>query len=41
MQNLRNKKNELIKNRFTNIMDNLVSDKGKGSFRGWENGVKG
>ena len=41
MQNLRNKKNKLIKNRLTNIVDNSVMDRGEGGLGGWENGVKG
>ena len=41
MQNLRNKKNELIKNRLTNIVDNLVKDRGEGGLGSWENEVKG
>ena len=35
MQNLRNKKNKLIKNRLTTIVDNLVMDRAEGV---WEIG---
>ena len=41
MWNLRNKKNKLIKNRLTNIVDNLVTDRGEGDLRAWENEAKG
>ena len=41
MQNLKNKKNKLIKNRLTSIMDNVVMDRAKGGLGSWENGVNG
>ena len=41
MWNLRNKKNKLIKNRLTNIVDNLVMDRGRcfGGLGEWAKGL--
>ena len=42
MQNLRNKKNKLIKNRLTNIEDNLVTleERRVGELGEWGEGLK-
>ena len=41
MWNLRKKKNKLIKNRLTNIVDDLVMNRGDVELGGWKNGMKG
>ena len=40
MQNLRNKKNKLIKNKLTKIEDNLVMDRREGGLGEWGEGLK-